>query len=103
MVVTADSKGKAVLVTVGASGIGLAAVELFGRCGAKEDPAPLNDRQSDDPFRADRHRGARPGPGPASPRTATKTAAPACSLHYHRLPLRLARPRRHGARDGRRS
>ena len=33
--VTADLKGKAVLVTGGSSGIGLAAVELFGRCGAK--------------------------------------------------------------------
>ena len=33
--VTADLKGKAVLVTGGSSGIGRAAVELFGRCGAK--------------------------------------------------------------------
>ena len=33
--VTAELKGKAVLVTGGSSGIGLAAVELFGRCGAK--------------------------------------------------------------------
>ena len=33
--ITADLRGKAVLVTGGSSGIGLAAVELFGRCGAK--------------------------------------------------------------------
>ena len=33
--VTAELKGKAVLVTGGSSGIGLATVELFGRCGAK--------------------------------------------------------------------
>ena len=33
--VTADLKGKAVLVTGGSSGIGLATVKLFGRCGAK--------------------------------------------------------------------
>ena len=35
MVVTADLKDRAVLVTGGSSGIGLAAVETFGRCGAK--------------------------------------------------------------------
>ena len=33
--VTAELKGKAVLVTGASSGIGLATVELFGRCGAK--------------------------------------------------------------------
>src|ERR1700677_2594775 len=33
--ITADLKGRAVLVTGGISGIGRAAVELFGRCGAK--------------------------------------------------------------------
>ena len=33
--ITAGMQGKAVLVTGASSGIGLAAVELFGRCGAK--------------------------------------------------------------------
>ena len=33
--ITADLKGKAVLVTGGSSGIGLATAERFGRCGAK--------------------------------------------------------------------
>ena len=33
--ITADLKGRAVLVTGGISGIGRAAVELFGRCGAR--------------------------------------------------------------------
>ena len=32
--ITADLKGKTALVTGGASGIGLAAVELFASCGA---------------------------------------------------------------------